>query len=74
MSWVVIGIGLVVIGMVLIMVGSVTGKNSNIRTGGVIMLGPIPIVFGSDNQMALGAVILAIIILIGIYLFAFRPI
>ncbi|MDI9394906.1 MAG: TIGR00304 family protein [Euryarchaeota archaeon] len=37
---------------------------SKIRGGGVIMLGPIPIIFGSDKESANTAVILAIILMI----------
>lgn len=37
---------------------------SKIRGGGVIMLGPIPIVFGSDKESANTAIILAIILMI----------
>ncbi|MCC4769081.1 DUF131 domain-containing protein [Methanosarcina sp. DH2] len=42
-----------------------TGKvGSRIRGGGVIMLGPIPIIFGSDGESAKTATILAIILMI----------
>ena len=37
---------------------------SRIRGGGVIMLGPIPIIFGSDKESAKTAIILAIILMI----------
>lgn len=37
---------------------------SEIKTGGVIMLGPIPIIFGSDKESAKTAVILAIILML----------
>ena len=35
-----------------------------IRGGGVIMLGPIPIIFGSDKESAKTAIILAIILMV----------
>lgn len=44
-----------------------TSENSSspkVRGGGVIMLGPIPIVFGSDGESAKSAIILAIILTI----------
>lgn len=42
-----------------------TGKvESKVKTGGVIMLGPIPIIFGSDKESAKSAVILAIILMV----------
>jgi uncharacterized protein (TIGR00304 family) len=37
---------------------------SKIRGGGVIMLGPIPIIFGSDKESAKTAIILAIILMV----------
>lgn len=37
---------------------------SKVRSGGVIMLGPIPIIFGSDNESAKTAAVLAIILMI----------
>jgi len=37
---------------------------SKVKGGGVIMLGPIPIIFGSDNESAKTAAILAIILMI----------
>lgn len=37
---------------------------SRIRGGGVIMLGPIPIIFGSDGESAKTATILAIIMMV----------
>ena len=35
-----------------------------IKTGGVIMIGPIPIIFGSDKDSAKTAIILAIILML----------
>jgi uncharacterized protein (TIGR00304 family) len=37
---------------------------SRIRGGGVIMLGPIPIIFGSDGESAKTAIILATILMV----------
>jgi uncharacterized protein (TIGR00304 family) len=37
---------------------------SKVKGGGVIMLGPIPIIFGSDNESAKTAAILAIILML----------
>lgn len=37
---------------------------SEIKAGGVIMLGPIPIIFGSDKESAKTAAILAIILML----------
>jgi uncharacterized protein (TIGR00304 family) len=44
---------------------SPAGKvESKVKTGGVIMLGPIPIIFGSDKESAKTAAILAIILML----------
>ena len=44
---------------------SLLGKvESKIKAGGVIMLGPIPIIFGSDKESAKTATILAIILML----------
>lgn len=37
---------------------------SEIKTGGVIMLGPIPIIFGNDKESAKTAALLAIILML----------
>ena len=37
---------------------------SEIKTGGVIMIGPIPIIFGSDKESAKTAAVLAIILML----------
>ena len=39
-------------------------KGTKIKGGGVILIGPIPIVLGSDRRFALIAMILAIVILL----------
>jgi uncharacterized protein (TIGR00304 family) len=37
---------------------------SKVKVGGVIMIGPIPIIFGSDKESAKTAIILAIILML----------
>ncbi|KCZ72257.1 TIGR00304 family protein [Candidatus Methanoperedens nitroreducens] len=39
-------------------------KESRIRGGGVILIGPVPIIFGSDKRFALIAMILAIVLMV----------
>lgn len=46
-------------------------RESKIRGGGVIMLGPIPIIFGSDGESAKTAAVLAIFLMV-LGLFVFR--
>jgi len=38
-------------------------KSEKINGGGVIMIGPLPIVFGTDKKYALMAIILAIVLM-----------
>ena len=38
------------------------GKNNEVRAGGIIMLGPIPIIIGSDTKSTRILVILAIVL------------
>ncbi len=39
-------------------------KEEKVKGGGVILIGPVPIVFGSDKRFALIAMILAIVIML----------
>ncbi|KUK72374.1 MULTISPECIES: TIGR00304 family protein [Methanobacterium] len=75
-----IGIVAVVVGMLLIFIGSTflsSGKtdsndNSKVSTGGVILIGPIPIVFGNDKSMVSIALVGAIILMILAYILFYR--
>jgi len=42
------------------------GAKSEIKGGGVILLGPFPVVFGTDKQSAAAVVILTIILMIAL--------
>lgn len=69
------GIIVVFIGIALIFVGTAlqsTSKTSEVHTGGVIMIGPIPIIFGNDKSLVFGAAIFAIIIMILWYFLFYR--
>jgi len=65
---------LVLVGFLLILVGfgaivvsmlSQTRKEgSEVKGGGVIMIGPVPIIFGSDMKWASVAIVLAIILIV----------
>ncbi|HEY9245363.1 MAG TPA: TIGR00304 family protein [Candidatus Methanoperedens sp.] len=39
-------------------------KEDKVKTSGVILIGPVPIVFGSDKRSAIIAMILAIVIML----------
>ncbi|MFQ6136781.1 MAG: DUF131 domain-containing protein [Candidatus Hydrothermarchaeales archaeon] len=72
-----LGIVVVIIGMLLIFVGillqslsSISGAKSEVRGGGVILIGPIPIVFGTDTgavKAVLGLTIVIILLMIYFY-------
>ncbi len=69
------GIIFVFIGIILLIIGSImqlTSKTGEVHTGGIILIGPIPIIFGNDKSLIIGAVILAIVIMILWYLLFYR--
>jgi uncharacterized protein (TIGR00304 family) len=73
------GIAVVILGMLLIFVGTAlqssakTGEEkTQVKTGGVILIGPIPIIFGTDKGMIVTAVILAIVLMVLAYLLFYR--
>ena len=72
-----LGLLLIFAGIILVIIGSVVSifesqsrreeegykeVKEETKVGGVIFIGPIPIVFGSDKKMALWALILGVII------------
>lgn len=65
------GILFVFVGIILIVIGSIgsmfggargDGSRSKVKGGGIIMLGPIPIVFGSDRGSVKTLILLALIL------------
>ncbi len=75
---VVLGIILIMLGMFLVVFKAITRsaresangeENVKIRTGGVIMIGPIPVVFGSDKRSAMIAIVLIIVLMLLAILF-----
>lgn len=64
--FVIIGMALVIVGVILIVVAlvraSMGGKSgdSRVRGAGVIMIGPIPIVFGTDKNSVKAVLVLAL--------------
>jgi len=67
-------VDLIIAGLVLVLAGmgvmiaamlSQSGKQgTQVRGGGVVMIGPIPIIFGSDMKWASVAIVLAIILIV----------
>ncbi len=69
------GIVVILIGFILIFVGTAlqtSTKTTDVKTGGVILIGPIPIIFGSDKGAVITAVVLAIILMIVAYFLFYR--
>jgi uncharacterized protein (TIGR00304 family) len=73
-----IGIMLLILGFFLIVSGmmrsanesaGIPNKERNIKGGGVILIGPVPIVFGTDKKYALLFVVLAIVLMLLAVLF-----
>ncbi|MCD6300635.1 MAG: DUF131 domain-containing protein [Staphylothermus sp.] len=61
---IIIGIALIFVGFLIIFIGMFSGtrKEGHVETGGVIIIGPIPIVFGSSKNISLLMLILAIVL------------
>ena len=79
------GFGVVMLGIVMIFLGTLlqstsdnqansnsNGSNTNIQTGGVIMIGPIPIIFGNNKGMIGVSVAFAIVLMVIYFLLFFR--
>lgn len=67
-----LGILFVIIGFIVLLFGLISGKGiveKNAEAGGVIIIGPIPIVFGSTQRITIVLLILAIILVIVLLLF-----
>jgi len=63
MNFIKIGAILIIIGLAVVFIGTVfSAKKTNI--GGLIMIGPIPIVFGTSPESAILAMILGVLLMI----------
>jgi uncharacterized protein (TIGR00304 family) len=72
---VITGIIVIFIGIILVIIGTAlqsTSQNEEVHTGGVILIGPIPIIFGNDKSLIVGAMIFAVVIIILWYLLIYR--
>ncbi len=72
-----IGLLLIFIGFILVFIGIIVSAGSSgkgrVEGGGVIIIGPIPVVFGSNTRIALILLILAIILVVLIYVLFYTP-
>ncbi len=68
-----VGFVLIFLGVLLVVLGALTSglkaKDAEVRGGGVVLIGPFPIIFGSDPQAAKTAIILAIVLIVVAFLF-----
>ena len=65
------GIALLFVGILLIIFSTLSQKNSRVEGAGIVMIGPIPIFFGSERAL-LPLAILAIVLIILWFLFFSR--
>jgi uncharacterized protein (TIGR00304 family) len=68
-SWLSIGFGLVLLGFALIFIAVIEAilsgrkrSGGKVRGGGVIIVGPVPIVFGTDKQSVKVVLVLSIVL------------
>jgi uncharacterized protein (TIGR00304 family) len=70
------GIIAIFVGFILVFVGttlqSSSTKTSDVKTGGVILIGPIPIIFGNDKGTIITTAVIAVIIMILAYFLFYR--
>lgn len=68
-----LGIALVIVGIIVIVVAVasiITGDaKKSVRSAGVIMIGPIPIIFGSDKKLTKTVLVLALALTIVVITF-----
>ena len=67
------GVALAILAIFLVILKSARGTGQ-VRGGGVIMIGPVPIVFGTDKKSARMLVLLGIVLMIVLLLFSLLPI
>lgn len=61
-----VGLLLLIAGFVVVILSTLGQgqKGSEVRGGGVVMIGPIPIIFGSDAKWTSVAIVLAIVLVV----------
>jgi len=69
---VVAGFAIGIMAVIIAVLRSARGSGS-VRGGGVIMIGPVPIVFGTDSGSARMLILLAIVLMAVALLFTFLP-
>lgn len=59
-----VGFALALIAVVMLLLRGIKNKNGKVRGGGVIIIGPIPIIFGTDKESVKIILVLSIILVI----------
>lgn len=70
-----LGFILIFLGMIVIMLGfilSLPRGETKVEGGGVILIGPFPIVFGSSKESVKAVVLLTIALIVVVYLLFYR--
>ncbi len=70
MNYLTIGIILIILGFIIIVIGTLLnagGGDGEVKGGGVILIGPIPVAFGTDKRSIIIVLILAIILMLITY-------
>ena len=63
MDLAIVGLALVMVGFAVVAVALLSsGGRGEVKGGGVVLVGPIPIIFGSDAKWATVAIVLAIVL------------
>lgn len=68
---VLVGLAIIIAGFLALFAAALSGsgggeRKTEVRGGGVVMIGPIPIIFGSDMKWASIAIILAIVLVLAV--------
>lgn len=66
-----LGLSLILIGFALVLVGAVLSA-SDVTFGGLIMIGPIPIAFGSSPGITVAAMIIGLLLMIMFFILGRR--
>ena len=66
-----LGILLILTGFVLALAGAVLSAN-NANFGGLIMIGPIPIAFGSSPEITVGAMVIGLLLMLMFFILGRR--
>jgi len=68
MNYITIGIALIILGFLVLIIGTLlNAEKGGVKGGGVILIGPIPIGFGTDRASMIIVLILAVILMLITY-------